>query len=63
MYRKITRHLIRNRRNLKALGIFCLTSLPMKGLFILANFRQAGKQHKNLIDRQRYFLQYRFIKT
>ena len=41
-----------NRRNLKALGIFCLTGLPMKGLFILVNFRQAGKRHKNLIDRQ-----------
>ena len=52
-----------NRRNLKALGIFCLTGLLMKGLFILVNFHQAGKRHENLIDRHEYFLQYRLIKT
>ena len=61
--KKINRHLVRNRRNLKALGIFCITGLPMKGFFISVKFRQAGKRHENVIDRQRYFLQYRFTKN
>ena len=61
--RKLHITLSANRRNLKALGIFCLTGLPMKGLFILVNFRQAGKRHENLIDRHEYFLQYRFTKN